>query len=231
MERPAAVTHPPATRAAQPFRFSTGLVLQEATGLRAGTLPQLAGLLRKVPEACIYYHTHYFLLSHHYLAPEPTNDFAYWVRHVLGDERLGELLASLDILEYPTLERLREALVSTIESHLEQFPLARMKFVSEGEELFFVKSVHVIMPTALEASTLEEFAAALAQVSIHALYFHIFDARLRLGRTTNDFAAWFEQQLGLSSLAERVSDLDPYAHSLVELRATILAMVRQELAA
>lgn len=231
METPAAVTSKPEPTAIQPFRFFTGLVLQEATGLRAGTLPQLAGLLRKVPEACIHYHTHYFLLSHNFLTPEPTNDFAYWVQHVLGDERLGELLASLDIMEYPSLEDLRQVLVNTIESYLERSPLARLKFVSEGEELFFVKSIHVIMPTAWQAATLAEFAEALSKVSIHSLYFHIFDARLRLGRATNDFAVWFEQQLGLPQLAAQVSDLDPYAHSLAELRESLLKLIRQELSA
>ncbi|MBI3319819.1 MAG: hypothetical protein HYZ89_04455, partial [Candidatus Omnitrophica bacterium] len=58
-------------KAAIPFRFHTSFVVQDATGLRAATLPQLAALLRKVPDGCIYYHTHYFLLAHHYLAPEP----------------------------------------------------------------------------------------------------------------------------------------------------------------
>jgi hypothetical protein len=108
-------------------------------------------------------------------------------------------------------------------------PTARLRFVSEGEEFFFLKSVHVVMPTRYTASTLLEFAQALECVSVHSLYFHIFDARLRLGRPTNDFAIWLAEQLGLRELASSVSQLDPYAHTLDALRSLLLSLVRREL--
>jgi hypothetical protein len=214
--------------AAKPFRFSTSLILQESTGLRAATLPTLAKLLRQVPDSCIYHHTHYFLLQHHYLTPEPTNDFAYWVAEVLADERLGELLSGIDTMEHATLQSLRDALVGTITRYLQQHPAARFKFVAPGEEFFFVKSRHVIMPTPYSAATLTEFAAILRHVSVQSLYFHIFDARLRVGRPTNDVALWLSEQLGLTGLAENVSRLDPYAHSLETLRAILLSLISQE---
>ena len=213
----------------KPFRFYTSLVLQESTGLRAATLPALVKLLRLVPEASIYYHTHAFLLQHHYLTPEPRNDFAYWVTEVLGDKLLGERLAGIDTMGYATLNDLRETLARTIETHLDAWPLARLRFVSEGEDFFFVKSTHVIMPTPYTAATLLEFAQALERVSLFSLYFHMFDARLRLGQPTNDFARWFAEQLGLVELAERVARLDPYASTLETLRAALLAIIRQQL--
>lgn len=213
----------------KPFRFYTSLILQESTGLRAATLPMLLKLLRTVPESSIYHHTHQFLLQHHYLTPEPSNDFAYWVSEVLGEEALGERLASIDILEHATLQSLREALVGAIEAYLTDHPTARLKFVSEGEEFFFAKSRHVIMPTRYTASTLTEFAQALSRISIHSLYFHIFDARLRVGHPTNDFAIWLHEQLGLEELAADIVTLDPYAHTLETLRSILLALVRHEL--
>jgi len=224
------MTRPPSTlKAATPFRFYTSFVLEEATGLRATTLPTLARLIRNVPEGCIYHHTHYFLLSHHYLTPEPANDFAYWVSEVLGEEPLGERLASIDTLEHSTLHSLREALAGTIEAYLGNDPTARLKFVSDGEAFFFIKSVHLIMPTSYEVSTLPEFAHALSQISIRSLYFHVFDARLRVGRRSNDFAMWLEEQLGLRELAERVATLDPYAHTLETLRSLLLSLIQDEL--
>lgn len=212
-----------------PFRFCTGLVLQEATGLRAATLTQLAKLLRRVPEGCIYHHTHYFLLQHNYLTPEPTNDFAYWVTEVLGEQPLGERLGGIDTMDYATLESLREALAGTVEQYLQANPTARLKFVSAGRELFFVKSVHVIMPTTYTASTLAGFAYALERVSVHSLYLHIFDVRLRIKRPTNDFAIWITEQLGMKDLGERISQLNPYSYTLETLRSMLLALVRQEL--
>lgn len=216
-------------QATTPFRFYTSFVLQKATGLRAATLLQLLALLRKVPDGCIYHHTHYFLLTHHYLTPEPPNDFAYWVTGVLGEERLGELLAGIDIMEHPTLQSLREAFAGAIEGYLENAPAAKLRFASEGEEFFFVKSAHVVMPTSHQASTLAEFADALSRVSIHSLYFHVFDARLRVGRPTNDFAIWLGEQLGLKDLAANVASLDPYTHTLDTLRSMVLSLVKQEL--
>ena len=232
MTEPATETRPPTPRpapAARPFQFHTSLILQESTGLRAATLPTLLKLLRLVPESSIYHHTHHFLLQHQYLTPEPSNDFAYWVSEVLGEEALGERLASLDILEHATLQSLRATLVGTIEDCLTHHPAVRLKFVSEGEEFFFVKSRHVIMPTRHTASTLAEFARALSKVSLHSLYFHIFDARLRVGRPTNDFAIWLNEQLGLHELAADIAKLDPYAHTLETLRSLLLTLVQHEL--
>jgi len=228
-EQASAVTASQTAAAPKPFRFSTSLVLQESTGLRAATLTTLAKLLRVVPDSCIYYHTHYFLLQHHYLTPEPTNDFGYWVKEVLGEEPLGELLASIDVMEHASLRSLREALASTVERYLRQHPAARIKFVPAGQEFFFIKSVHVVMPTPCTASTLAEFAAGLRHVTIGSLYFHIFDARLRLGRSMNDFTLWLTEQLGLKELGEHIAQLDPYSHNLETLRTILLSFVKQEL--
>jgi hypothetical protein len=226
---PADVTGAPPAARVKPFRFYTSLVLQESTGLRAATLPTLLKLLRTVPDSSIYYHTHYFLLQHHYLTPEPTNDFAYWTTEVLGETLLGERLAGIDTMEHTSLQSLREALVQVTAGYLQERPAARFRFVPEGEEFFFVKAVHVILPTPHAASTLLEFAQALERVSVESLYFHVFDARLRLGHPTNDFARWMTDQLGLKRLGEEVARLDPYARTLEMLRATLLALVRQEL--
>jgi len=218
-----------AARAREPFRFCTAFVLQEPTGLRAATLPQLVSLLARVPDACIYHHTHYFLLSHHYLTPEPTNDFAYWVNEVLGEHALGERLAGLDIMAYGSLADLRAVLVRTIGDHLSGTPSARLRFAAEGEEFFFIKALHVVMATRHKASTLAEFAGALSQVSAHAVYYHMFDARLRLGRSSNDFTRWLANGLGLPDLAEEIAGMDPYGQSLEALRSSLLSVVQREL--
>ena len=50
-----------------------------------------------------------------------------------------------------------------------------------------------------------------------------------IGRPTNDFAMWLAEQLGLKDLAEQVSHLDPYAHSLETVRSNLVALIRQQL--
>ena len=151
------------------------------------------------------------------------------VSEVFGEEALGELLASVDVMDHASLKSLRNAFTRIIDVYLKRHPGSRFRFVSEGEEFFFIKSVHLIMPSAHTASTLTEFAKTLEHISTRSLYFHIFDARLRLGRPTNDFALWFTEQLGLTALGESISRLDPYAHTLETLRTILVSLIRKEL--
>jgi hypothetical protein len=167
-------------QAKQLFRFHTRLNLTELTGLRASILPQLLELIKKVPGSCIYHHTHRFLQLHQYLSPEPPNDFAYWVTQVLGEDELGERLASIDTVQFSTIRSLREQLIQTIETYLKEKPLSKLRFAIEGEEFHFIKSISFIIPTAYVAHNLEEFVGILEKITIDSIYFHVFEARLRL---------------------------------------------------
>ena len=175
----------PLKKAAEPFRFHSRTHLTELTGLKAKNLRELVDTLKKVPDSVIYYHTHHFLEEHHYLIPEPSNDFAVWVNDVLGDEVLGERLASVDTFEFPSLGALRERIVGIIEEHLAGGSNSREAM--PGREFYFMKSVSVILPTPTLPATCREFVEALRKISLGSLYFHIFESRLRLGRGLNDF--------------------------------------------
>ena len=103
-------------RAETPFRFFTRLTLTTLTGRRAGNARELMDGINTVPDNVIYQHTHRFLQQHQFLTPEPSNDFAYWATQMLGDEELGERLASVDPLQFGVLgELLLEARQSTEE--------------------------------------------------------------------------------------------------------------------
>ncbi len=60
-----------------------------------------------------------------------------------------------------------------------------------------------------------------------AIYFHVVEARLRLDRGQNDFAAWLEHGLGLTQLAARVRALNPYGGSLERTRARLLQLCEE----
>jgi len=212
----------------EPFQFSTSLTLREATGLRVVSLAQLLKWLRIVPPAVIYYHTHRYLLEHHYLTPEPPNDFGYWVTTALGEKALGEQLASVDTVQFSSLHTLRSRLTDVIERHLHTNPAVRLRISSSDEAFHFIKAVSVVLTTPYQAHDLSTFAEGLQAVTIHSLYFHMYDARLRLERGSNDFSLWFER-LGEADLARAVATLDPYTHTLEELRQTILRLVRARL--
>ena len=220
---------PESIKAKEPFRFCTRLHLSELTGLRATTLGQFLALIKEVPGSCVYHHTHRFLQQHQYLSPEPPNDFAYWVADVLGEDEIGERLASIDTIQYSTIRSLREKIASTIENYLKDSPLAKLKFARSGEEFHFIKSVSFILPTNYIAYDLKEFAEVLKKITIDSIYFHIFEARLRLEKPTNDFSFWIENSLGNKELGEDISGFDPYTRTLEDLRNTIIQIIERRI--
>ncbi len=213
--------------AKDPFHFVTLTSLVELTGLRARELYQLLEHLKNVPGSVLYYHTHHFLKQHQFLSPEPPNDFAYWVTNVLQEDRLGEQLAAIDTVRFSSLLSLREVLVSTIERYLAKGRSSRI--APEGEEFHFMKARSFVLLTPYTASTLEQFAAAIQKISLNSLYHHIFDARLRLERGTNDFSKWLDTELGETALAEAIARLDPYTLPLEALRQKIVRLLRARL--
>lgn len=216
-------------KAKEPFRFYTRLHLTELTGLRASTLNQLLALIKEVSGSCIYHHTHRFLQQHLYLSPEPPNDFAYWVNDILGEDALGERLASIDTMQFSKIRDLREKIVETIEDYLNKTPLAKLKFSNEGEEFHFIKSVSFVLPTPYLAYDLKEFAEALRKITVDSIYFHIFEARLRIERGHNDFSNWIATSIGDAQLANKISALDPYTHALEDLRKMLIEIINRRI--
>lgn len=210
-----------------PFVFYTRSHISELTGLRATTLGQLLELIRNVPGSSIYHHTHRFLQQHQYLSPEPPNDFSYWVSEVLGEDELGEKLASIDTMQFTAIRSLRDKIAATIEKYLKDNPLAKMKFARSEEEFYFIKSISFVFPTKYVAHDLDEFARALREVTIDSIYFHIFEARLRLEKQVNDFSNWIGPVVGDKELANKISRLDPYTHTLEDLRKRIIHLIRE----
>lgn len=218
-------------KAREPFKFCTRLHLSELTGLRATTLGQLLALIKEVPGSCIYHHTHRFLQQHQYLSPEPPNDFAYWVTEILGEVVLGEKLAGIDTMQYSTIRDLRERIASTVDEYLQNSPLAKLRFARSNEEFYFIKSISFILPTNYIAYDLKEFADILKKITIDSIYFHIFEARLRLEKPTNDFSNWIERSLGNKKLADEMRCFDPYTFTLEDLRNTIVQVIEREISA
>lgn len=217
------------SKAKEPFCFNTRLHLSELTGLRAANLEQLLNLIKEVSGSSIYHHTHRFLQQHQFLSPEPPNDFAYWVTEILGENELGERLASIDTMQFSRIHDLRESIAKTIEDYLNENPSSRLRFARLGEEFHFIKSVSFVIPTKYVACDLADFIEILRKITMDSIYFHIFEARLRLERKTNDFSNWIETSLEDKELADELTALDPYTRTLEDLRNAIIAMVEKRM--
>ncbi|PIR65380.1 MAG: hypothetical protein COW11_05285 [Candidatus Omnitrophica bacterium CG12_big_fil_rev_8_21_14_0_65_43_15] len=218
---------PELIKAKEPFRFYTRLHLSELTGFKATTLEELLDLMKEVPGSCIYHHTHRFLQQHQYLSPEPPNDFAYWVNSALGEDELAERLASIDTVQFSTIRGLREEMIAKIEQYIKANPKSKRKFAEEAQEFHFIKSVSFILPTKYVVNDLKEFIDVLAKITMDSVYFHIFEARLRLEKKTNDFSYWIETSIGNKKLADKIANLDPYTHTLEDLRDTLIKIIEK----
>jgi len=210
----------------EPFRFVDQVHLKELTGIKARNFKELGDILRNAPDSIVHYHTHHFLEEHHYLTPEPANDFAVWANDVLGDEILGEKLASIDILEFPTISALRDRIINLMEQHVPSG--LKMRRVPEGKEFYFVKWVSIVLPTSRLAHDLREFGEALGMLSLGSLYFHIIESRLRTGKASNDFSVWLDS-LGEQELAEAVAKVDPYTYTLEGVRSQLIKLAAKRI--
>jgi trehalose synthase-fused probable maltokinase len=210
-----------------PFAFTACLELLESLGVRAENERQLADLIDEVPLDSIYYHTHGFFLRHKFVAGAYPNDFATWAAVQVRDRVLGERLAMVDPAGFANLQGLREELVSIIDDHLRG--LTMVPGIILGEPFEFIQSRIVEIPTGVQARSLQEFRDGLLTVDVSAIYFHLVEARLRLGRGQNDFAAWLEHGLDLPKLAARARALDVYAGSLERTRGRLIQLLDEAL--
>ncbi len=213
----------PLKQASSPFHFYSRLHLRELTGLRAANLTEMLSILKEMPDSVIYYHVHRFLEEHLYLTPEPANDFAIWVTNTLGNEILGERLASIDVFTQPNIGAVKQRLCDTFEDYLRNNPDNRT--APDEEEFFFIRSISFILPTTYVAHDLREFVEILRKVTIDSIYFHIYEARLRLQKGTNDFSIWISDSLGEKELADRIAGINPYVYTLENLRIRIIEQI------
>lgn len=205
-----------------PFHFHTGAELVYLLGTRAKNPAELRDGIAAVPASSIYYHTHRFLQQHHYLSPEPPNDFAYWLSNILNLHELGEAVASVDIVRQESLESLRSEFLRVLDGYA-----AKGKHTAdapEGGEFHFMSAKIFVLPTGCVAHDLGEFLDIVRRVSVRSLYFHVFEARMRLDRDENDFTAWL-RDMGGEKLAGRLRSLDPYTMTLEGLRDRIVKEV------
>lgn len=204
------------------FEFYTERRLVALTGITARTLDELLEGIESVPGSSIFYHTHQEYLAHHFEKPVFYNDFALWVAQALQEDALAERLAAIDLLSFTAIRGLRDEIAATIRSFIAANAEGR-RGCPPGNEFHFCRSKSFVLPTGIVARNPAEFFEKLPQVTNVSLYFHFFEARLRLGHATNDFSQWLGDQ-GEAELAQRIDALDPYIRSLDELKADIIAL-------
>ncbi|MDA2916987.1 DUF5752 family protein [Nitrospinae bacterium AH_259_B05_G02_I21] len=210
-----------------PFAFVGCVEIKEMLGRRVRDEQELLDNIEEVPPESIYFHTQSYFLRHRYIKGPYPNDFATWTAQEVGDNVLGERLGILNPFAFESVEALRSEIISIIDDHLKALKVVPR--VVHGEPFEFMSSRIIEIPTGIEVETFEDFASALKDVDVSVIYFHVFEAELRMGKGHSDFAIWLETSVGQGALAERLDAIDPYLLSLEELRAQILERCHEAL--
>jgi hypothetical protein len=196
------------------------------TGRRAADIIELLEILRQASPESIFHHMHQYFLKPYVSPPPYPNDFAVWVADALEEKSLAERLANLNPFEFSKIEDVGEKLIRIITEHLKEYPPPRP--VLPGKEFFFNEGVTLVTPSGFEASSKKEFLDALRLVDSSSIYFHFYEARLRIGKERDDFSRYLDDCPGCSGLASRISSLDPYMYSTEVLRKKIEDIVSAE---
>ncbi|MGB8129220.1 MAG: DUF5752 family protein [Candidatus Angelobacter sp.] len=213
--------------ARSPFYFNSAAHLLRIGREKAATLTELLEAIRTCPESSIFQHTFQTLAEHHFITGGFSNDFSHWAFASCNEVELAERLAAIDVREFTSIATLRERLIHIIESYLQKNPRAATR--PAMEPFYLMASDLVVVPTPYVARNLEEFADGLHKVSIHAIYYHFIDARLRLKLNSNDFSVWLEKELDLPQAAEKVNRIDIYTSTLEDVRRGILKVIESEM--
>lgn len=212
--------------AKKPFKFYTSSLLVEITGKRASHLKEFVEILKTIDESSIFHHIHHSYREFHFVQGGFTNDFARWIDEDLEEYTLAERLMAIDIRDFVDLGCLRKHIIDIVVDYLDK--AVEIKKVTPGREFYFNRSIEIIMPTPYKAETLKEFAQALKKVGMRSLYYHFFDAQLRLGKKTNDFSEWMRDSLDDEARANQIEKIDPYLLTMDELRDKIISLCSEK---
>lgn len=200
------------------------IVLVSPTGQKAQNLREFLNILEGSPDKVIFHHLYQSHIKYAYTLRDYPNDFANWTAEALEDIALAEKLASFDPYDFPSVTQAKDVLTTIIEEHLWDLPT--VPWVRPGFEFYFSYSSTIVLATATEVSTIEEFKEALSQIPDSSLYYHFYEARKRhKAKQSDDFSVWIEANFDLPRLVEAIRDIDFYFFSLAEVRQKLLNLL------
>jgi hypothetical protein len=211
------------TQTVQSFDFRACISVLKSTGKKARNLRELRDTISVVSEDCLFHHTYQYFLKGRVL--EYTSDFAHWAGESLEERALAERLANIDPYDLGSIDAVRRALVKVIDDYLLHFPEPREALV--GDEFYFNETLSLVFPVGVRVKNLAEFLAAIKYVDAASIYYHFFEARMRLGSGKDDFSSWMDETLGKNELALKVRSIDPFMHSLEDIRRHVADAVEK----
>lgn len=209
---------------AKSFEFKQCVSILKSTGYKAGSLRALRDIIAKVSKESIFHHTYQYFLKGHFL--EYTNDFAQWAGESLEEGALAEHLSNIDPYDFRDIDELRGRLLSVIDNYLNNFPEPREAM--PADEFYFNETITLIFPVHIRAKNLAEFLIGIRYADAGSIYYHFYEARMRLRGGVDDFSAWIENVLENRELAEKIRSIDPFMHNVEGIREYIMKAVEDK---
>jgi hypothetical protein len=213
------------THQIRPFEFKQCIAILKATGKKASTIKELRNGISEVSDECIFHHVYQYFLKGHIL--EYTNDFAQWIAHFLEERALAEQLSNLDPYMFRSINDVRKELLRIIDAFLRSFPEPRPAL--PGNEFYFSEALTIVFPCGIKARNLAEFLVAIKNIDVESIYYHFYEARMRLGGGVDDFSRWIEESLERNALSNKIRNIDPFMHNLDGIREQIAEYVEEDL--
>ncbi|WP_242455832.1 DUF5752 family protein [Dissulfurispira thermophila] len=209
----------------EPFEFKQCVSILKSTGKKAKNLRELRDAIAVVSDESIFHHTYQYFLKGHVL--QYTNDFAHWAGESLEERALSEHLSNIDPYSFKNINELRQELLNVIDGYLEYFPEPREAMI--GDEFYFNETITLIFPMSIRVKNLAEFLIAIKYIDAAAIYYHFYEARIRLG--VDDFSKWIEDSLNKKELSEKIRSIDLFMHSIEGIRDHIIEAVEKDVRA
>jgi hypothetical protein len=208
----------------EPFEFNQCISILKSTGEKAKNIHELRNIIAVISDDCIFHHTYQYFIKGHVL--EYTNDFAHWAGESLEERALSEHLSNIDPYDYKNISGLKNKILEVIDNYLENFPEPREAM--SNDEFYFNETITLIFPAGIRAKNLAEFLTAIKYVDAGSVYYHFFEAQIRLGGGIDDFSRWIEDAFGKKDLVEKIRSIDPFMHDLEGIRNHIAEAVEEE---
>ncbi|GAB4417255.1 MAG: hypothetical protein OHK0032_13300 [Thermodesulfovibrionales bacterium] len=206
----------------EPFEFKQCVSILKSTGKRAKNLRELRDAIAVVSDESIFHHTYQYFLKGHIL--QYTNDFAQWAGESLEERVLSEHLSSIDPYSFKKIDELRQELLDVIDEYIKKFPEPREAM--PGDEFYFNETITLTFPVGIRVKNLAEFLIAIKYIDAEAIYYHFYEARVRLG--VDDFSRWIEDSLNKKELSEKIRSIDLFMHSIEGIRKHIIEAVEKD---
>ncbi|MFQ5442261.1 MAG: DUF5752 family protein [Thermodesulfobacteriota bacterium] len=208
----------------EPFEFRQCISILKATGRKARTLKELRNLIAISSDEAVFHHTYQYFLKGHIM--EYTNDFAHWAGESLEERVLAEHLSNIDVFAYRDISKLREKILLQIDTYLETFPEPREAMA--GEEFYFNETITLVFHVGIRVKNLAEFLMALKYIDAGSIYYHFYEARMRLGEGVGDFSKWIKDVFKKEELAAKIASIDPFMHNIEKIREHLIEYLEQE---